>query len=63
MVMKNINLFVPTFRKDEILEHISECLDKGWTGLGYKTNEIENAWKEYSRLPNAHFLNSNTVGY
>jgi dTDP-4-amino-4,6-dideoxygalactose transaminase len=62
MVMKNINLFVPTFRKDEILEHISECLDKGWTGLGYKTNEIENAWKEYSKLPNAHFLSSNTVG-
>lgn len=60
--MKNINLFVPTFRKDEILEHISECLDKGWTGLGYKTNEIEELWKTYTKLPHAHFLNSNTVG-
>lgn len=60
--MKNINLFVPTFRNDEIITHISECLDKGWTGLGYKTVEIENLWKEYSQLPNAHFLNSNTSG-
>ena len=60
--MKNINLFVPTFRNDEIITHISECLDKGWTGLGYKTVEIENLWKSYSSLPNAHFLNSNTSG-
>jgi len=60
--MKNINLFVPKFRKEEILEHISECLDKGWTGLGYKTIEIENKWKEYTGLKNAHFINSNTSG-
>jgi dTDP-4-amino-4,6-dideoxygalactose transaminase len=60
--MKNINLFVPKFRNDEILEHISECLDKGWTGLGFKTLDIENKWKEYSELPNAHFINSNTSG-
>lgn len=60
--MKNIQLFVPKFRKEEILEHISECLDKGWTGLGFKTIEIENKWKEYTKLPFAHFLNSNTSG-
>jgi dTDP-4-amino-4,6-dideoxygalactose transaminase len=60
--MKNINLFVPYFRNEEILEQINECLDKGWTGLGYKTNEIESLWKEYTGLPNAHFLNSNTSG-
>lgn len=60
--MKNINLFVPYFRNNEILEQINECLDKGWTGLGYKTNEIETLWKEYTGLPNAHFLNSNTSG-
>jgi dTDP-4-amino-4,6-dideoxygalactose transaminase len=60
--MKNINLFTPKFRKEEILEHISECLDKGWTGLGYKTLEIENQWKKYTGLPNAHFINSNTSG-
>ena len=60
--MKNINLFVPYFRNEEILEQINECLDKGWTGLGYKTNEIESLWKDYTGLPNAHFVNSNTSG-
>lgn len=60
--MKNINLFVPYFRNEEILEQINECLDKGWTGLGYKTNEVESLWKEYTKLPNAHFINSNTSG-
>jgi dTDP-4-amino-4,6-dideoxygalactose transaminase len=60
--MKNINLFVPHFRNEEIIEQITECLDKGWTGLGFKTNEIESLWKEYTGLPNAHFINSNTSG-
>ena len=55
-------LFVPHFRIDECLEEIRECLEKGWTGLGYKTIEIENKWKEYTALPHAHFLSSNTVG-
>lgn len=60
--MKNIQLFVPKFRKEEIINEISECLDKGWTGLGFKTNQIENEWKNYTNLPYAHFLNSNTSG-
>lgn len=60
--MKNINLFVPYFRKNEILEHVAECLDKGWTGLGYKTNEMEELWKKYSGFKYAHFLNSSTSG-
>lgn len=60
--MKNINLFVPYFRNEEITSQINECLDKGWTGLGFKTNEMETLWKEYTELPNAHFLNSNTSG-
>lgn len=57
-----IQLFVPSFRVDECLEGIRECLEKGWTGLGYKTVEFEEKWKEYTGLPNAHFLNSATVG-
>ena len=61
-MMKRINVFVPKFRKKEILKNIEECLDKGWTGMGFKTVEIENQWKEYTEFPNAHFLNSNTVG-
>ena len=57
-----IQLFVPHFRVDECLEAIRECLEKGWTGLGFKTNQFEEAWKAYTGLPYAHFLSSNTVG-
>lgn len=62
MTDKNIPLFVPTFRTDECLHEIRECLDKGWTGLGFKTVELENKWKEYTGLKHAHFLNSATAG-
>ncbi len=57
-----VQLFVPTFRIDECLGEIRECLEKGWTGLGFKTVEFEAAWKNYTGLPHAHFLNSATVG-
>ncbi|MDB5049666.1 MAG: DegT/DnrJ/EryC1/StrS aminotransferase [Fibrobacteres bacterium] len=57
-----INVFVPSFHVDEILVGIRECLEKGWTGLGFKTVEFEEAWKKYTGLPHAHFLSSNTVG-
>jgi dTDP-4-amino-4,6-dideoxygalactose transaminase len=60
--MQPIQLFVPTFRIDETLEAIRECLEKGWTGLGFKTVQFEKAWKDYTGLPNAHFLNSATSG-
>jgi dTDP-4-amino-4,6-dideoxygalactose transaminase len=55
-------LFVPHFRVDECLEQIRECLEKGWTGLGFKTIEFEKAWGDYTGLPHSHFLSSNTVG-
>ncbi|CAE6923747.1 UDP-4-amino-4-deoxy-L-arabinose--oxoglutarate aminotransferase [Paraburkholderia domus] len=57
-----IQLFVPNFRIQECLDEIKECLEKGWTGLGFKTNQFEEAWKAYTGLPHAHFLSSNTVG-
>lgn len=57
-----IHLFVPTFRVDEVLAEIRECLEKGWTGLGFKTVAFEQAWREYSGLPHAHFLGSATAG-
>lgn len=60
--MDPINLFVPTFRIEETLAEIRECLEKGWTGLGFKTVEFEEAWKKYTGLPSAHFLNSATTG-
>ena len=57
-----INVFVPKFHTEEILNEIRECLDKGWTGMGFKTIEFENKWKEYTGFQFAHFLNSNTSG-
>jgi dTDP-4-amino-4,6-dideoxygalactose transaminase len=57
-----IHLFVPTFRVDEVLAQIKDCLEKGWTGLGYKTVEIEERWREYTGLPHAHFLSSASAG-
>lgn len=60
--MDPIQLFVPTFRVEETLAEIRECLEKGWTGLGFKTVMFEDAWKRYTGLPYAHFLNSATAG-
>ena len=60
--MDPIHLFVPTFRIEETLAEIRVCLEKGWTGLGFKTVEFEDAWKTYTGLPHAHFLNSATAG-
>ena len=60
--MKKINVLKPKFRTNQILQVIGECLDKGWTGIGFKTTEFEEAWKKYTNLPNAHFISSNTVG-
>jgi dTDP-4-amino-4,6-dideoxygalactose transaminase len=57
-----IHLFVPTFRVDEVLEAVRECLEKGWTGLGYKTVELEEKWRAHTRLPHAHFLSSASAG-
>ncbi|WP_346353513.1 DegT/DnrJ/EryC1/StrS family aminotransferase [Azotosporobacter soli] len=57
-----VQLFIPTFEVEECLAEIRECLEKGWTGLGFKTVQLEDAWKKYTGLPHAHFLNSATVG-
>jgi dTDP-4-amino-4,6-dideoxygalactose transaminase len=60
--MDAIQLFVPSFRIEECLAEIRECLEKGWTGIGFKTITFEDAWKNYTDLPHAHFLNSATSG-
>lgn len=65
MVIKGImaiQLFLPSFRIDECLAEIRECLEKGWTGMGFKTVELEKAWGEYTARPHSLFLASNTVG-
>ena len=60
--MSKINVLKPKYNTQEVLDEIKICLDKGWTGMGFKTIEFEEAWKEYTKLPHAHFLNSNTSG-
>lgn len=60
--MKNIQLFKPKYRKEEILKEISECFDLGWTGLGFKTSIFEEKFKEYSGFKYAHMVASNTSG-
>lgn len=57
-----IQLFVPTFDVEACLAEIRECLEKGWTGMGFKTVQFEEEWKKYTGLPNAYFLNSATAG-
>jgi dTDP-4-amino-4,6-dideoxygalactose transaminase len=57
-----IQLFKPKYRKEEILQEIEECLDLGWTGLGFKTNKLEEAFKKYAQVSYAHYVASNTVG-
>lgn len=57
-----IQVLKPKFHVDECLDAVRECLEKGWTGMGFKTAEFEEAWKKYTRHKYAYYLNSNTVG-
>lgn len=52
----------PKYRVEECLSEIRECLEIGWTGMGYKTVEFEDQWCKYTGCKNAHFLNSATAG-
>jgi len=60
--MEPVQLFVPTYRVEECLSEIRVCLERGWTGVGFKTVEFEQAWMKYTNLPNAHFVASATAG-
>jgi len=60
--MNNIQVLKPKYRVEECLKEIEICLRQGWTGLGFKTTEFEEAWKTYTGLPNAHFVCSATAG-
>jgi len=61
-MQNKIQVLKPKYRVEECLTQIKECLDIGWTGMGFKTVEFEEKWKEYTNLPYAHFLNSATSG-
>ena len=58
----SIQVFQATFDVEACLAEIRECLEKGWTGMGFKTIQLEEKWKEYTGLPNAYYLNSSTAG-
>ena len=57
-----IQVLKPKFHVDECLDEIKECLEKGWTGMGFKTVQFEEEWKRYTGHKYAYYLNSNTVG-
>ena len=59
---KDIHLFVPYYRTEECLAEIKECLEQGWTGLGFKTLTFEKQWCDFTQLPNSHFVASATAG-
>lgn len=60
--MSAIQLFLPTFEIEECLNQIRECLEKGWTGIGFKTVEFEEKFAAYLGMPYGYFVNSNTSG-
>ena len=60
--MATIQVLKPKFHIEECLEQVRECLEKGWTGSGFKTAELETKWKEYTGHKCACFLNYKTSG-
>ena len=57
-----IQLFAPSFDVDRCLAEIRDCLERGWTGIGFKTVEFEKRFCAYVGEPHGHFVNSNTNG-
>jgi dTDP-4-amino-4,6-dideoxygalactose transaminase len=62
LMNKNIAVLQPKYYVEECLAEIRQCLEVGWTGMGFKTDEFENAWKAMMRDPNAYFVASATAG-
>lgn len=60
--MMTIQVLKPKFNIEECLDGVRECLEKGWTGMGFKTVEFEEEWKKYTGHKFAYYVNSNTVG-
>ena len=58
----SIQVLKPKFHIDECLDSVKDCLEKGWTWMGFKTVEFEEEWKKYTGHKAAYYLNSNTAG-
>lgn len=57
-----LQVLQPQFPIDEILDEIRKCLEKNWTGMGFKTVEFEDIFSSLSGHSNCIFLSSNTAG-
>lgn len=57
-----IQVLKPKFHVEECLDQVRDCLEMGWTGMGFKTVEFEEEWKKYTGHKYAYFINSDTVG-
>jgi dTDP-4-amino-4,6-dideoxygalactose transaminase len=57
-----LQVLKPKFRVEEVLKEIKECLDIGWSGMGFKTTEFEKEWSLKYQFKYSHFLNSATTG-
>lgn len=62
MTTRPIQLFAPSFDIDRCLAEVRACLEKGWTGIGFKTVEFEQKFCAWVGEPHGHFVNSNTNG-
>jgi dTDP-4-amino-4,6-dideoxygalactose transaminase len=62
MAARNIQLFAPHFDVERCLQEVRVCLEKGWTGIGFKTVEFEQRFCAMVGEPYGHFVNSNTNG-
>ena len=57
-----IQVLKPKYDVEACLREIRECLEIGWTGMGFKTVQFEDEWKRYTGHKYAFYLNSDTVG-
>ena len=61
-IILSIQVLKPKYHVDKCLDQIRECLEVGWTGMGFKTVEFEEAWCKYTGHKHSHYLNSATAG-
>ena len=58
--MKKYQVLKPTFRTEECLAEIKECLEVGWSGMGFKTTQFEEEWSKYTGWEHSLFLKRQT---
>ena len=51
-----IQLFKASFDVEACLAQVRECLEKGWTGMGYKTVNAEGAFYVFPKIEDPDFV-------